>query len=136
VNEAKVTQPLFPIGKMTKGIFGGSVMLKNSVLNKSVDQFGKGMDPVMLIELKLAEPDLPLGIGRPIVGFLLSVKVIANSRVTFDAYDDAPDSRAIVIFAFKNRCHNSKLHIKKFGWMACRVKLFFTAPPLHRRRII
>ncbi|MBF8262836.1 MAG: hypothetical protein HW387_501 [Parachlamydiales bacterium] len=60
------------------------------------------MDFVVLIEFELAEPDLPLGISCPIVGFLLPVKVIADSRVAFDAYDDAPNSRAIVIFAFKN----------------------------------
>jgi hypothetical protein len=39
---------------MAPGIFGGAMMLESPVLQKSIDQFGEGMNLVMLIEFELA----------------------------------------------------------------------------------
>ena len=81
------------------------------------------MNLIVLIELELPELDLALDILSPIIGFLLTVEVIAGSRVSFDADDRSPYGGAVFIFSFVNRCHSSNVWVLSLGWMALLVKI-------------
>lgn len=67
--------------------------------------------------------DLTLYFLSPIFCLPLPFKMVADGRVAFNSDNCTPDSRAVVVFTFKNRCHNSNLWLKILGWMALLVKI-------------
>lgn len=55
---------------------------------------------LMLVEFELALLDLSFGINGPIVGFLLSVEMIADSGVAFDADNCSPVTGPVLVLSF------------------------------------
>lgn len=121
---------------MAARIFGGAVMFKDAVIFVAGDEFLEGVLLLVLVEFKLTELYFSFGFMSPVFGLLFSLEVVAESGVAFDTNNGAPNGGAVVVFALVNRSHGSNLVLCFGGWMACWLRVFFTAPPLHRRRTI
>lgn len=91
-----------PIVEVAQRVFRGTVMLEGAVVDEAVGKLCESMDLVMLVEFKLTELDLALDFVRPVFGLLLSVEVVADGRVTFDANDCAPAAGAVFVFTLEN----------------------------------
>ena len=74
-------------------------------MDVTVNEFFEGVEFFVLVEVELAELDLPLDFLGPVLRFLLAFEAIADCRVAFDADDDTPDSGTVLVFAFVDRCH-------------------------------
>jgi hypothetical protein len=73
------------------------------------------MQRFVLVKLELTSLDLPLGVGCPILGLLLTFEMIADGGVALDTDNGPPDGGAVCVFTFKNRCHGSNLLLLGFG---------------------
>jgi hypothetical protein len=56
----------------------------------------------VLVKVELALLDLSFNIGSPVFSFLLSIEVIADSRVAFNADDCAPMTGSVLVFTLLN----------------------------------
>ncbi len=78
-------------------------MLKSTIIDEVINKLRKVVLILMFAKIELSLLDLPFHIDRPVVSFLLTGKMIADSRIAFDADDCSPSSYfSFFIFAFIN----------------------------------
>jgi hypothetical protein len=134
VNKGIIAEALLPVIQMAAGVVSGTVMLKGAIVEISLDELLKGVKRFVLVKFELTGFDLPLGVGCPVLGFLLAFVMVADRGVALDADDCTPDGGAVCVFALVNGCHiPTFLFGVWIGWR-CWLRLFFNAPPLHRKR--
>jgi len=81
------------------------MVFKNAVVNIPIDQVGMRLLLIMLCKIVFTKLDLPFGFLGPILGLLFTVKMIADSRVAFNADDGSPNFGTVLVRSLEDGCH-------------------------------